>query len=108
MVFSSHIFVFYFLPVCLLIYYLLPARRNLFLLVASYAFYGWWEPWFVFLMLAATVVNYACGGVIAASRDRPARARAALTVSVVASLGLLGFFKYAVFVQTNVSAMLGL
>jgi alginate O-acetyltransferase complex protein AlgI len=107
MVFTSHIFVFYFLPLCLMVYYLLPGRRNLFLLVASYAFYGWWQLWFVFLMLAATLVNYVGGRVIAASRDKPRRARAALTASIVGSLGLLGFFKYAVFVQANVSDLLG-
>ena len=107
MVFTSHIFVFYFLPVVLFVYYMLPARRNLFLLAASYAFYGWWEPWFIFLMLAATGVNYACGQVITRNRDNPRRAAAALTISVVASLGLLGFFKYAVFVQANVLALFG-
>ena len=43
MVFTSHIFLFYFLPFCLLIYYVLPYRwRNLFLTVVSYIFYGWW------------------------------------------------------------------
>ena len=107
MVFTSHIFIFYFLPVVLFVYYMLPARRNLFLLAASYAFYGWWEPWFIFLMLAATGVNYACGQVITRNRDNPRRAAAALTISVVASLGLLGFFKYAVFVQANVLALFG-
>ena len=40
MVFTSHIFIFYFLPAVLLLYYLLPAKRNFFLLLASYAFYG--------------------------------------------------------------------
>ncbi len=106
MVFTSHIFVFYFLPAVLLIYYVVPRRRNLFLLAASYVFYGWWDPWFAALMLLATAVNYACGRVIAASGERPRRARAALVVSVAASLGLLGFFKYAVFTQENLSDLL--
>jgi len=106
MVFTSHVFIFYFLPVVLLIYYLLPAaRRNAFLLLASYAFYGWWQPWFMLLMLAATVINYLCGRVIASSRQDRGRAKAALVVSVVADLGLLGFFKYCTFVEENLSRL---
>ena len=107
MVFTSHIFIFYFLPLVLLIYYLLPGKRNLFLLCASYVFYGWWNPWFVFLMLFASAVNYVCGGMIAASEDERRR-KAALAVSVVASLSTLGFFKYFVFAQNNVNHLLEL
>ena len=40
-------FLFYFLPLVLLVYFALPRYRNAFLTVASYVFYGWWEPWFV-------------------------------------------------------------
>ena len=48
MVFTTHIFVFYFLPLFLLVYFNLPYRwRNLWITVASYVFYGWWQPWFV-------------------------------------------------------------
>ena len=52
MVFTTHIFVFYFLPVFLLVYFNLPFRwRNLWITGASYIFYGWWQPWFVCLMM---------------------------------------------------------
>ncbi len=108
MVFSSHIFVFYFLPLALLIYYALPLKRNLFLLVASYAFYAWWNPTFTVLMFAATFVNYLCGLVIARSEARSSRAKAAVAVSAVASLGLLGFFKYFVFLQVNANRLIDL
>ena len=37
---------------------------NAFLVLASYIFYGWWNPWFIFLMLGITVVNYGCGRLI--------------------------------------------
>jgi len=107
MVFTSHIFLFYFLPAVLLIYYIIPGRRrNGFLLLASYAFYGWWRPWFICLMLAVTLINYLAGMVIATSEPRSLRARAALTLSVVGSLGLLGFFKYFVFAQENLNRLL--
>ncbi len=50
MAFTSHIFLFYFLPALLLLYYALPGRflaaRNVLLLAASYVFYAWVNPWF--------------------------------------------------------------
>ena len=103
MVFTSQIFVFYFLPVVLAAYYLLPGKRNLLLLAASYVFYGWWSPRFVLLMLFVTAANYACGQVIAGSPDRPRRRKAAVRASVVISLGTLAFFKYFVFFQVNLN-----
>ncbi len=108
MVFTSHIFIFYFLPLTLLIYYVLPAQRNLFLLAMSYIFYGWWNPWFILLMLFATAVNYACGHVIAGNpKGAPCR-KTALVVSVVVSLSTLGFFKYFMFFENNLNEMLAL
>lgn len=108
MVFTSHVFVFYFLPLVLLLYYVVPGRGNLLLLVASYAFYGWTQPYFIVLMLAATVINYLCGGIIARAGDNRARAKAALVAAVVASLGLLGFFKYGMFVEENINRLITL
>lgn len=108
MVFTSHIFLFYFLPIVLLVYYLLPTGRNFFLLCASYLFYGWWEPWFVLLMLFATAVNFVCGKIIAEPGAAESRRKAALTASVVISLSTLGFFKYFVFFQNNLNDLLTL
>jgi alginate O-acetyltransferase complex protein AlgI len=108
MVFTTRVFVFYFLPLVLLVYYCLPGRRNLFLLAASYVFYGWYQPWFVVLMFAATVVNYLCGLAMAPDDASPRRRLAAITVSVTASLALLGFFKYAMFFQSNLQGLLSL
>ena len=91
-------------------YYVLPARsswRNAWLLVTSYVFYGWWNPWFVLLMLFITAVNYACGRFLtrpgATARDR----WRSVTITIVISLGLLCFFKYWVFFQTNLNYVLG-
>ncbi len=108
MVFSSHIFLFYFLPFVLAVYYLLPGKRNLFLLLASYAFYGWWNPWFVLLMLFVTVANYACGQRIAAPGSSRPQRRLALGASVVVSLATLGFFKYFMFVGHSLNGLLDL
>ena len=79
MVFSSHAFLFYFLPLTLALYYAMPRRgRHAVLAVLSYAFYGWANPLFVLLLLGSTVVDYFCGLVIAgrgAAGRPPARGR---------------------------------
>src|SRR2546430_10569035 len=66
MVFTTHLFVFYFLPTVLLLYYLLPfkARTGL-LALCSYAFYGWANPWWAVLMFLSSGVDYICGLVLA-------------------------------------------
>jgi alginate O-acetyltransferase complex protein AlgI len=62
MVFSSHLFLFYFLPCALLLYYLTPARgRNLILTLVSYVFYGWANPLFALLMFASTLIDFGGG-----------------------------------------------
>ena len=66
MVFSSYIFIFYFLPAVLAVYYLSPRRlKHLGLAVFSYWFYGWANPFFVLLILFSTAVDYLCGLTIA-------------------------------------------
>src|SRR5262245_58181395 len=108
MVFSSHIFVFYFLPLALALYYVVPRRgQHLILILLSYLFYGWANPLFVVLMIGSTLADYASGLII--SRQRPSlrgfesralprggpRSRvqkAALTATICLNLALLGFF----------------
>jgi alginate O-acetyltransferase complex protein AlgI len=111
MVFTSHFFVFYFLPAVLAVYYALPRRtawRNAWLLAASIVFYGWWNPWFVWLMLGVSAVNYACGLAMAAPGASERRRRAAVAAAVTISLGLLVLFKYAGFLQVNANRLLAL
>ncbi|MHC4394286.1 MAG: MBOAT family O-acyltransferase [Planctomycetota bacterium] len=107
MVFISHIFIFYFLPIVLLVYYLLPSRRNLFLLCASYAFYAWLNPWFLILCLLVTVVNYVCGLFMGMSWITRRSRFLLLVASVAVSLGTLAFFKYFMFFQNNLNLFLG-
>lgn len=99
MVFSSHLFLFFFLPVALILYYAAPLRgKHLVLALLSYFFYGWANPLFVVLMLISTVIDYLCGLVImgtAAGTDGAARRRKrAVTLSVCSNLALLCCFKY--------------
>jgi D-alanyl-lipoteichoic acid acyltransferase DltB (MBOAT superfamily) len=67
--------------------------RKLWLLVGSYVFYGAWDERFLTLILFSTVVDYVAGARIGAS-ESPRTRRLWLTVSLVANLGVLGFFKY--------------
>ena len=112
MVFSSYLFLFYFLPVALLLYYAAPQRgRHLILTILSYIFYGWANPLFVLLLLVSTAIDYIAGLVIARhpavhaldARARPARV--ALVASICSNLSLLGFFKYFNFAAQNVDAL---
>jgi alginate O-acetyltransferase complex protein AlgI len=110
MVFSSHLFVFYFLPAALALYYAVPRRaKHLVLTGLSYLFYGWANPLFMFLMVVSTAIDYVCGlvisGQVGAGWRRPVQRlepggprrraqRVAVTVSICSNLALLGFFKY--------------
>ena len=114
MVFSSYLFLFYFLPLSLLLYYAAPQRaKHLTLTAFSYVFYGWANPLFVVLLLASTLVDYVAGLVIAAhppvgvgsDARRPRAARVALVASVCSNLTLLGFFKYFNFGVENLEAL---
>ena len=109
MVFSSYVFLFYFLPITLLFYYASPRRARQLVLTLLSLFYGWANPLFSFLLLFSTIVDYTAGLVIAAGGPgawshpvrkldaggpRTRRQRVALVVSIVANLALLVFFKY--------------
>jgi len=89
MTFSSVPFLFYFLPIFLGIYLVVPFR-NAALLAGSLIFYAWGEPVLVLLLLASLVANHGFGRWVAASRDRRV-----LALGVSLNLLALGFFKYA-------------
>ena len=105
MVFSSAVFLFGFLPACLLVYYLAPRRaRNAWLFLVSLVFYGFGEPIYVGVMLCSVTVAYLCGFPIGKYRaTHPARARAWLVLSLSLNLSLLLFFKYTNFFVENLS-----
>jgi alginate O-acetyltransferase complex protein AlgI len=107
MVFSSQIFLLYFLPGVLVGYYLLPVRlRNAFLTVVSYLFYGWCNPWFPGLMFVSTMVDWCSGVLMCAPGASPRRKKAVLLLSICTNLSLLGFFKYFMFAAENVNRLM--
>ncbi|MEO0778365.1 MAG: MBOAT family protein, partial [Bacteroidota bacterium] len=93
MIFNSLAF-FVFLGIFLPLYFSLRGRWRLVLcLVASYFFYGWWDWRFLSLILTSTLIDYAVGLRISQTQD-PVRRKQLLTLSMVANLGFLAFFKY--------------
>ncbi len=108
MVFSSTIFLCIFLPIVLLGYYICPKKgRNLFLLIASLAFYAWGEPKYVLLMMFSIVINYVFGLLMEKHRQNSRRLKLVLVLSVIIDLGLLGVFKYTDFIIGNINAAFG-
>ena len=105
MIFSSHIFLLYFLPLFLVVYFLVPSKgRNLVLLLASIVFYAWGAPDFILILLASTVANFYL--VKAMHRtDRPAAKRLLCASAILISLGLLAYFKYANFFVDNANGL---
>ena len=105
MLFSSIPFAFYFLPAVLVLYFAVPFRfKNAVLLTFSLFFYGWGEPVYLLLMMASIVAGWVFGLLIGKHRGTP-KARLFLTASLVTSLGLLGWFKYADFAVENLNAL---
>lgn len=107
MIFSSIPFLYYFLPIVLLVYYAAPkAFKNAVLLFSSLVFYAWGEPRYVFLMMASITASYVTGLLIEKYRGRTL-SKLFLIVSVAHSLALLGYFKYADFFIANFNALTG-
>lgn len=98
MVFSSLIFLFRFLPLILLIYYIVPGKfKNMVLLSGSLVFYAWGEPKYVLIMISSTLVNYIFGILIEdfKKKDKISASKYMVVASVIVNLSVLGFFKYA-------------
>ena len=98
MLFNSYSFLFAFLPIALLGYQLCGmVHRKLviaWLGLASLAFYAYWKPQLVVLLLASISLNYLAGALISRELPNPVPARAWLTLAISADLGLLCYFKY--------------
>jgi alginate O-acetyltransferase complex protein AlgI len=125
MVFSSQIFLFYFLPLVLAAYYALPFRaRTALIAISSYVFYGWANPIWAVIMFFGSSVDYVCGilllrlsklpdvdglpPVIGPEVVRTRKMKLVLATSIVTNLGLLAAFKYTGFVAENINALAGL
>jgi alginate O-acetyltransferase complex protein AlgI len=107
MLFSTPLFLFWFLPIVLLIYVLLPGirARNTWLLLASLVFYAWGEPGFILMLLLSALVNYVIGRAMERG-PAPARRKGIAALGIIINIGLLLFFKYANLAVDNLNVLL--
>ena len=112
MLFSSILFLFYFLPIAVVVYYLIPARklniRNLWLLAISLVFYSWGEPVYAFLMVYSALFNYFMAIQIDRARTRGKSPKWNMIFTLVVNLFILGFFKYWGFLMETIMGITGL
>lgn len=106
MVFSSITFLFYFLPIVLALYYLVPNKlKNLILLISSFIFYFYGEPKYVLLMAFSIISTYICGIFVDKYRGTK-KSKIFLILEIIISIGLLIYFKYANFIIKNINLWL--
>lgn len=109
MVFSSIPFLFFFLPIFLILYYILPFKlKNYLLLLFSLVFYAWGEPVYILLMIFACGVDYSNGRLIEKHRKSPRKKKVLLFISIFVNLSMLGFFKYADFLIDSINQITSL
>ena len=111
MLFNSIEFIFVFLPVVLLVFYMIGSYGNhriaiSWLVGASLFFYGWWNPAYLGLILASILFNYAMGAALVSRNDRP-HAPYLLALGVACNLAILAYYKYANFFVDNLNMLSG-
>ncbi|NLC26177.1 MAG: MBOAT family protein [Fastidiosipila sp.] len=108
MLFSSITFLYYFLPIFLIVYFLTPKKgKNPILMFASFVFYGWGEPVYLLFMFLSIAVHFLLALLIERHQERKL-AKLWLGLAVAFSLALLGYFKYSDFFIQNFNAVTGL
>src|SRR3989344_5803695 len=105
MSFNSFEFVVFLVLVFLIYWRLNHKNQNIFLVAASYVFYGWWDWRFLFLLLASTFIDFFVGLAINVTESQ-SRRRVFPIASILANLGILGFFKYYDFFVTSLQQAL--
>lgn len=102
-------FLYFFLPLALLLYYISPRRgKNIVLLMLSLFFYAWGEPIYIGLMIFSALSDYIHGLYIFKLREnQPIKAKMVLISSLCLNIGLLSFFKYGDFLIENVNVWFG-
>lgn len=106
MVFSTHLFVFLFVPVFLALYYITLGRYKSYVIcAASYIFYGWWRIEYVLLIFGVSLLTYVAAHLAVTLRFERQR-KMALVFGISFDLLVLAYFKYAVFIAANVDAFL--
>ncbi|MBO4693773.1 MAG: MBOAT family protein [Clostridia bacterium] len=109
MVFSSLFFLYFFLPLNLIVYRLVPSikAKNITMLVFSLVFYAWGEPVYVLLLVLMTVADYFLSLCIDKCEPRSKRAKLFLALTLTVNLGMLAVFKYGSFFLSNLKLLTG-
>ena len=107
MLFSSVVFIFFFLPAVLFMYYV-PFRKsiklkNILLLFASLGFYAWGEPVFVLIMIFSIIFNWFFGLLVDKYREDKFKSRLVISLMVVFNLTIIFIFKYLMFTLENIN-----
>ena len=106
MVFSSVMFMYFFLPCVLLLYYVSPEKfKNIIILASGLFFYAWGEPVHIFLMILSIVFNYLVGMDIENKKQQGKNAKAVFIFCLIFNLFSLGFFKYSGFIVNNINSI---
>ncbi len=109
MVFSSLVFLYFFLPLVMLLYFVLPDKaKNFVILVSGLFFYAWGEPKYIVIMIISTAIDYTAGRFIDYYDKSPRKRTAFLLVSVIMNLSLLAVFKYSSFIITAINSVFGI
>ncbi len=100
MLFNSHFFILFFLPIVFAVYFLLRNFKQheagkLFLVLASFTFYAWWKTEYLYLLGGTILFNFYMAEALYRKRSK-----SLLTVAVTANLAVLGYFKYKTFFST--------
>ena len=108
MVFSSNIFLLYFMPAFFLVYFLMPRKsRNYVLLLASLIFYAWGAPEFIIQLIVSTVINFFLVNWMCKT-EKPNLKNLLCGLSIIIPIGLLLFYKYGNFTLANLNVVLAL
>lgn len=111
MLFNSYWFIFFFLPVSLIIYFLLNRFRlviasKFWLVAASLFFYSWWDVKYLPLILGSILLNYSVGAMLGNPALPPSRRTSYLILGIASNLLVLGYFKYTNFFLENLNTVL--
>ena len=109
MVFSSVVFLYIFLPIMLLIYFIVPRKlKNLVMIIASFVFFAWGEIRYIPIMLLLAVMDFWCGNKINKYWEDKKKKRIYLWIDIGVNLLILFFFKYADFIISSINSVTGL
>ncbi len=104
MVFADELFIFLFLPACLLLYFAMPKLqwKNNVLILFSLIFYAWGEQLYILLLIASSLFNYGAGRLLDKHKETD-KGKGYLALSLVVNLGILAVFKYSGFIAENLN-----